>query len=519
MRSPTRNKWDTIIVGAGLGGLTAAAKLVGVGRRVLILERNPHPGGTAYVYNRRGFSFPMGPLGFSHPGLVRSILRDLNVEDDLPLHRIHYRVRAFGCDVPLTLPSAGMVRVLSERFHSDALAVERFFQEMKAILSPASHLKPGSAVVALNRMSASDYLTRRIRDWRLRRILGSIGTREPYSGLPLLAAMWDLMTGEGIWYPESGLRVLAERLVKAVTGRPNAEKTSEVPGEIKLSTEVSRIRVENGKVLGVTLRDGCKMDSPTVISNADYKTTFLSLLDRKEIPSQWYRAVHQARQTGSILQVCLGVNKGKADLSSFREASRLIYRSREAAETTEGIDWNTVEIDPASLAKEELEISLWSKEDESLAPEGKAVVVIRTEAEHSHFVRFRLGWRKRTPSYEAYKARLGRALLKEAENLIPGLEGSIQVMDVATPLTFEDQGGRSGGAVAGWSWDHEDFQDEKPRELIRTPIKGLFMAGYQALSALFVGGIPTAMESGKRAAHAALEGADPIEESLISGTR
>jgi len=212
------------------------------------------------------------------------------------------------------------------------------------------------------------------------------------------------------------------------------------------------------------------------------------------------------------------VDKDKADLSSFREASRLIYRSREAAETTEGIDWNTVEIDPASLAKEELEISLWSKEDESLAPEGKAVVVIRTEAEHSHFVRFRLGWRKRTPSYEAYKARLGRALLKEAENLIPGLEGSIQVMDVATPLTFEDQGGRSGGAVAGWSWDHEDFQDEKPRELIRTPIKGLFMAGYQAFSALFVGGIPTAMESGKRAAQTALEGADPIE-SLIPGTR
>jgi len=512
-----RNKWDTIIVGAGLGGLTAAAKLVGAGRRVLILERNPHLGGTAYVYNRRGFSFPMGPLGFSHPGLVRSILRDLNVEDDLPLHRVHYRIRAFGCDVPLTLPSAGMVKALSERFPSDAQAVERFFQEMKAILSPASHLNSGSALVALNRSSASDYLTRRIRDWRLRRILGSIGTREPYSGLPLLAAMWNLMTEEGIWYPESGLRVLAEKLVKAVTGRSNAEKTSEVPGEIKLGTEVSHIRVEDGKVVGVTLRDGSKIDSPSVISNADYKTTFLSLLDRKEIPSQWYRAVHQARQTGSILQVCLGVDNSKADLTSFREASRLIYRSREAAQATEGIDWNAVEIDPVSLAKEELEVSLWSKEDELLAPEGKAVIVIRTEAEYPHFARFRLGWRKRGPGYEAYKTRLGNALVKEAENLIPGLEGSIQVMDVATPLTFEDQGGRSGGAVAGWSWDYEDFQDEKPKELIRTPVRGLFMTGYQAFSALFTGGIPTAMESGKRAAQAAFDGADPIEEILIPG--
>ena len=522
MRTRMGNEWDTIIIGAGLGGLTAAAELVQSGRSVLLLERNPHPGGTAYVYNRRGFSFPMGPLGFSHPGIVRSILRDLKVEDDLPLHRVHYRIRAFGCDVPLTLPPAGMVRALSERFPSDSRAVERFFQKMKAILSPSSHPEADTDCAApgdLYRGSASEYLSRRIRDSRLRRILGSIGTREPYSGLPLLAAMWNLMTEEGIWYPESGLKGFSERLAKRVTGRSDPEKATEVHGEIRLGTEVTHIRVENGKVAGVTLRDGSEIDSPSVISNADYKTTFLRLLDRRKIPSQWYRAVNQARQTGSILQVCLGVDKGNADLSSFHEASRLIYRSGEAARTTEGIDWNAVAIDPGALAKEELEISLWSKEDELLAPEGKAVVVIRTEAEYSHFVRFRLGWRKRAPGYEDYKTRLGNALAREAENLIPGLEGSIQVMDVATPLTFEDQGGRSGGAVAGWSWDYEDFQGEEPRELIRTPIKGLFMAGYQAFSALFTGGIPTAMESGKRAAQAALDGADPIEEILIPGIK
>ena len=90
-------------------------------------------------------------------------------------------------------------------------------------------------------------------------------------------------------------------------------------------------------------------------------------------------------------------------------------------------------------------------------------------------------------------------------------------MDIATPLTFEDQGGRSEGAVAGWSWDYEDFRDDKPKELIRTPIKGLYMVGYQAFSALFMGGVPTAMESGRRAAQAALDGAGPIEDIWIPG--
>ena len=69
-----RKEWDTIVVGAGVGGLTAAAKLVKAGQRVLVLDRNPHPGGTAYVYRRKGFAFPMGPLGFSHPELIKSIL-------------------------------------------------------------------------------------------------------------------------------------------------------------------------------------------------------------------------------------------------------------------------------------------------------------------------------------------------------------------------------------------------------------------------------------------------------------
>jgi phytoene dehydrogenase-like protein len=91
------------------------------------------------------------------------------------------------------------------------------------------------------------------------------------------------------------------------------------------------------------------------------------------------------------------------------------------------------------------------------------------------------------------------------------------VTDVASPLTFEDQGGRSGGAVAGWSWDYENFRDDQPKELILTPIKDLYMAGYQAFSALFMGGIPTAMESGKCAANAVFQATGPIEKILIPG--
>jgi phytoene dehydrogenase-like protein len=147
------------------------------------------------------------------------------------------------------------------------------------------------------------------------------------------------------------------------------------------------------------------------------------------------------------------------------------------------------------------------------------VIVIRTEAEYLHFARYRSPTERRTPSYQAYKVRLARALIREIESLLPGIEEAILVMDIATPLTFEDQGGRSEGAIAGWSWDYKDFRDNEPKELIQTPIKGLYMAGYQAFSALFMGGVPTAMESGKRAAKAVLEGAPPAEKFLFPGVK
>jgi ferredoxin--NADP+ reductase len=507
-------KWDTIVVGSGMGGLTAAAHLVKTGLRVLILERNPHPGGTAYVYHRKGFTFPMGPLGFSEPGLVQDSLKDLRVGDGIRLSRVHYRIRAFGLDIPLSLPFPEMVKELGGLFLTEAQGVEQFFKSIEEMIS-----KPNQR----SGISASEYLKGLIKDWRLRRILGSIGTREPYSSLPLLAAMWNLMCKEGIWYPIEGMQSFCERLVKAVKRNFDRQQNDEPKrensgmGEIRLNREVAEIRVENGRVLGVTLKDDTQIDSDSVISNADYKNTFVRLMGPEMVPREWYEAVSTAKQTGSIFQVCLGIDTRKVNLSAFKKASRIIFRRDPKDTKEETLHWDAVEIDPEALASQELEVSLWGGDEKITSSGKKEVIVIRVEAEHRHFARYRSVSPRRIPEYQVYKTRLGRALIHEIEYLIPGLEESIFVMDIATPLTFEDQGGRSEGAVAGWSWDYEDFRDDKPKELIRTPIKGLYMVGYQAFSALFMGGVPTAMESGRRAAQATLDGAGPIEDIWIPG--
>lgn len=494
--------WDAIVIGAGIGGLTAAAYLVKEGLQVLVLERNPHIGGTAYVYHRNGFSFPMGPLGFSHPELVQKVFEELGIGEDLRFRRVHYRLHAFGCDLPLSLPFNQMVDELSKLFPEDTGGVNQFFKDMHEWISTREVPPP------IQNLSASEYLRKLIKDRRLRRLLGSLGTREPYSGLPLLSAMWNLMGNIGIWFPEEGMDSFCERLRRAIIQHSNSK------GLIQLNKAVSKIRVKDQKVLGVTLDDGTEIDAPFVISNADYKLTFLKLITPEAVPLNWYQTISNARLTNSIFQVCLGVDREKIDLSGFKDGDRVIYRKNSKPFDEKFIDWNALRVDPQDLAAQEIEVSLWGK---NWGKEGKVSLVLRVEADYHHFARFRLGWRKRSQEYQSYKSQLAEALIQEISHLLPGLQNSILVMDIATPLTFEDQGGRSEGAIAGWSWDYEDFKDDQPKELILTPIQGLYMAGYQAFSALFMGGIPTALESGRRAARALIEGVGPEDKIFIPG--
>ncbi len=244
--------------------------------------------------------FRWGLSDLAVPRLVRDTFKILD-GDDLKLLPVRYRIKAFDLEIPLSLTFPRMIEELTKLFPKESKSVKQIFKDMKEIVSaiqlPDNTLNR-SLLEETSKKSALEYLSGRVKDGRLRRVLGSIGTQEPYSNLPLMAAMWNLMSNEKIWIPVGGMRAFCQRLAQAVVGH---QRNRQGIGEIKLGTEVSEIRVERGRVLGVTLKDGTRMESPAVISNADYKTTFITLIDSRSVPDEWHRAVLKAKQTN----VCL----------------------------------------------------------------------------------------------------------------------------------------------------------------------------------------------------------------------
>jgi phytoene dehydrogenase-like protein len=501
---------DVIVIGAGIGGLSCAAKLARNGRKVLVLEKDRHIGGTSYIFKRDGYSFPMGPLSFSFPNYVRSFLSEVGVEQLITFKRNHFQLIAPSLDIIYSLPLDAVKENLKRVFVDQSEGLDAFFPELEQLISltsdihlwhPAYQLgnkkdKQGLGghidrskvdhIGEISRTPGRDMLDRYFSDQRLINFLGSLGTSKPEMSLLNLAFMWNVMSREGIWSPSCGIHGLSELL---------AEIVFQCGGEIKLSTPAEAILIREGKAVGVKDVRGETYLSEWVVSNVDFKRTFLDLVNSGDIPRESegiLDSMAHVPYTGSELCVYLGIDPRAVDFGRMN-AAHLFFRQRQETGKNRPEDLEDFE-------NREVEICSWSENEPGLAPHGKAGLVLRVNFPYDYFSRFRAGEKKRRQDYRSYKMQLSQKLIKAAENILPGLSCAIEVREAATPLTYEDWGHRYRGSIAGWTWRAGYEKALGTKLLIETPVRNLLLAGIYAASELFLGGIPTAIYTANLAA-------------------
>ncbi len=503
-------KHEVIVIGAGIGGLCCATKLAKQGKKVVLLEKNPHIGGTSHIFRRDGYAFPMGPLSFSHPQRVKEIFADLGIKERIDFKRNDFQLNAQHLRIVYSQPLEELKKSLVTIF-PDEKGIAPFFAELKEIIDSVEDVwlwHPGyllgkkrektlkkkdsnlqnkiKRIDEYSRTPCIYLLEKRLKNPVLINLLGSQGTSAPKMSVLNLAMMWNVMSCVGIWFPSCGIHGLSDLM---------SEAFQSYGGELKTGCPVEKILIRNGRARGVVCRDGEIYEAFWIVSNADYKRTFFELIEDEAVGNVLIKSLKAIPYTPSELCVYLGVDPQKVDLKAM-EAPHIFYRRFYDPNQSPGLE---------DFDNREVEICFWSDNAPELVPSGKAAVVLRVGFPFDHFSSFWTGEKTRIKKYKPYKEKLARSLIKTVENLLPGLGSAVEVMETATPLTYQDWGQRYRGSLAGWTWSVKNEKALGGNILVETPIPNLLMAGIYAASELFLGGVPTALHTGAMAADLILE--------------
>ena len=503
-------EYDAVIIGTGLGGLTAGAYLAREGVRVLLCEMHRGPGGYLTSFTRKGFTFDGGIQGLQDGGFLMAMLQDLGLRDRVDFHPCRYALGGPDFFIPLDQVSdvVKFYRNLGRVFPHQARGIDRIARDAEvfcsfmfsAIQMPnpvfvpwaevlrrvpgwyrdhKSSLKHAGEFFRKYRITMDEYFRQHVDDADLLRLLNQLS----YTGSPAPFALIFVTFLMDYHYPRGGVQVIPDLL---------AEYILDHGGEIRYRTLVDQIILENGRARGVKTSDGEVIRAPFVISNGDARRTYLSMLPAGAVPEPYRRGVQEAQLGESFFSVFLGVNIPPEKIPT-RGCSHIVYWP----------DYHGIDIDAYARAEDEriyenapIMLNCNSIGDSSLAPRGKSTVTIQSVA----FAEFARHWGtkngRRTPRYRELKKKVEDKLIATAERIIPGLSKKIEVRFSGTPLTFQRYTLNSGGASVGWTFHPQKAFNAGLNAFrgFNPPVKNLYQVGHWAMSP---GGTPSGYMTGK----------------------
>ena len=432
-----------VVIGAGFGGLAAAARLRAMGHAVTVLEAGDQPGGRARAFESDGFHFDAGPTVITAPHLFDELFELFGKDrrdyfDFVPVDPF-YRVvfpdgRYFdyvGDDERLFAQIAKFNPADVEGYKKLVEHSERIFDVGYTQLVDADFSRFGDMmriVPDLVRLRAYKSLyglvARYIKDDALRQVftfqpllIGGNPFRAPgiYLLIHWLERKW------GIHFAMGGTTSIVRGLTRLL---------GEVGVDVRLNAPVERIEVANGRTKGVLLGDGSFIESDLVVSNADPAMVYTKLIDAAVRRKHTDASVARKRYSMSLFVGYFGTNKTYPDLA--HHSILLGPRYRELL--TDVFDRKTLPDDFS------LYLHAPTRTDPSLAPPGGESFYVLSPVSNQQSG---IDWSVQGPRY---MDRILEAL--DAEHL-PGLRENLVTQFHVDPRYFEGELRSYRGAAFG----------------------------------------------------------------------
>ncbi len=469
--------FDAVIVGGGLGGLTAGARLAKEGKKICLIEQHTIPGGCATTFRRKDFIVEVGLHemdGLDKDDLKVKIFEELDVFNHVKFIRIpeFYRFRHGKTDIVMPDNREEAMRMLIKKFPHEQKGIQQFFRKIFAIRNEINSLPskrwqmlvlfPVFPLLFPNlvfsaRKNLGDFLDTIIKDEELKLVLQanlSYYHDDPYS-MSLIyfgVAQASYFAGGG-HFIQGGSSQLSNYLAKVITDNG---------GELLLGNKVKKIIMQDDKAVGVEYKKTFAKDklvhqvfASTVVANAAVPNVVELLPDSCQ--DLLLQKVDKLKISASILSVYIGFKREIKDLG-HKYYSTFIFD--DSIQQLADI-YSKNNIDKFIFLD-------YSQIDSGLAPKGKSFGVIATTD-------YITNWEKLNKrEYKTKKEEVAKNLVRKLEQLLPNISDEIEYMEVATPKTIQRYTLNPQGTAYGYAQIPK--QSGRYRLPNKSPIQNLYFA-------------------------------------------
>jgi all-trans-retinol 13,14-reductase len=506
--------WDAIVIGSGIGGLTAAVLLAAhADKRVLVLERHYEAGGFTHTFHRPGYEWDVGLHYIGKMQDENSAERrafDHLTEGKVrwqPMPEIYDRFIIEGRTFEY---AAGLERFregLGQSFPGEIRAIDRYIAAVQACnrasgLYNAEKAVPAPVAALAGSLMRVPYMrwarctTREVLEsfTKNRELIGVLTGQWGDYGLPPAKSSFAVHAKiaqhyfSGGSYPVGGAGVIAAAMVPRI---------ARDGGIVVTSAEVAGILLEGAKVTGVRMSDGREFRSDMVLSDAGAVNTFERLLP-SNLPAldSLRRQLRMLQPSTAHVELYVGLSQSDAALG-LQGTNLWVYPS---FDHDGNVERSARDID-APLPGVYLSFPSAKDPDFQRRRPGKSTVEVITMLPYAAFDRWgETRWKRRGDDYDALKERLTTRLLAELERQVPSVVGNIAHSEMSTPVTTRHFMNYAHGEIYGIASTPDRF---RMRELgARTPIRGLCLTGQDAsglgvVGAMFGGFIGASAATGK----------------------